>query len=486
MDFSERAFFDSGTGRCPGETAIKRCAGAQHSCRRRFASVYLAGREAEVRNVVRSVILAALVLLATLVFVEPARAAETRTGDRVVIGADEVLRDDLYAGANTVVVDGTVEGDLVAGASRVTVNGEVEGDVMAAAQTVEISGEVGDDARLAGQALRLGEDGGIAGDLLAAGYSLDNRSGSTVGGDLLFGGYQALLDGEVGRDVRGAVGAMEIGGEVGRNVDLEVGGGDEEPAAGFAPGAAVDIPSVEPGLTLTDSARVDGDLAYESPTRADISPGAQVGGSVDFRQTPAGARAAEPSVAAAVALDGLRLFITLFLIGLVLVWAAPGWTGRLADTVRSRPLASLGSGLAALVAALVALVVVLLVVVLLAVVFGLISLGGLVPVVLGIGALAEAAVAVAFALSAVYLAPVLVSFLGGSMMLSRAGLEGLAGRILSLVVGLTLYVLLRAVPVVGTIVAVAVALLGLGALALCLWSELRSCRAGPETGAEAG
>lgn len=427
-------------------------------------------------------ILIVLALLSALVLAGPARAAETRTGDRVVIGPDETLEDDLYAGANTVVVDGTVQGDLVAGASRVTINGEVEGDVIAAAQTVEISGEVGDDARLAGQALQLGDNGDISGDMIAAGYSLENRSGSTVGGDLLFGGYQALVDGDVGRDLRGGVGAMEIGGEVGRNVDVEV-GAEEEPAnASFAPGPGVPIPPVEPGLALTDSARVDGDLAYESPTRADIAPGAQVGGGVDFRQTSADTNAAEPQGAAAIALESLRLFVTLFLIGLVLVWAAPGWTTRLTETVRSRPLASLGSGLAALAAVLIGLIVVLLAVVLLAIVFGLISLGGLVPAVLGVGALAEAAVAIAFALSVAYLAPVVVSLLGGGMLLSRAGLEGLAGRVLSLVAGLILYVLLRAVPVLGTIVALAVALLGVGALVLWLWSALRSRRAEPRTG----
>lgn len=429
------------------------------------------------------VVLAALALLAALVFAGPAWAAETRTGDRVVIGPDETLEDDLYAGANTVVVDGTVEGDLIAGANRVAVNGEVEGDVIAAAQTVEISGEVGDDARLAGQALQLGENGGISDDMIAAGYSLDNRSGSTVGGDLLFGGYQALVGGDVGRDVRGGVGAIEIGGEVGRNVDVEVGDGEEGPVnAGLAPGPGVNIPPVEPGLALTDSARVEGDLAYDSPTRADIAPGAQVGGGVDFRQTSAATNAAEPQGAAAVALESLRLFVTLFLIGLVLVWAAPGWTGRLSDTVRSRPLASLGSGVAAFAAVLIALILVLLAVILLAIVFGLISLGGLIPAVLGVGALAEAAVAVAFAISIAYLAPVVVSLLGGSMLLSRAGLEGLAGRILSLVAGLILYVLLRAVPVLGTLVALAVALLGVGALVLWLWSALRSRRAEPQTG----
>jgi hypothetical protein len=38
-------------------------------------------------------------------------AVNTRSGDRVVIGPNEAVDDDLYVVANEVVVDGTVRGD---------------------------------------------------------------------------------------------------------------------------------------------------------------------------------------------------------------------------------------------------------------------------------------------------------------------------------------------------------------------------------------
>jgi cytoskeletal protein CcmA (bactofilin family) len=127
-------------------------------------------------------ILIGLVLLAVLLAVSPVRGAmETRSGQEVTIGLDEVVEDDLYVTANDVVVDGTIEGDLVAFGRSITVNGTVEGDLIAAGQTVEVGGTVEDDARLAGQALLLGGRASVGDDLLAAGYSLENEPDSTIG-----------------------------------------------------------------------------------------------------------------------------------------------------------------------------------------------------------------------------------------------------------------------------------------------------------------
>ncbi len=41
-----------------------------------------------------------LVVLAALLLVSPAWAVETRSGDEVVIGPDEIIEDDLYVTAN--------------------------------------------------------------------------------------------------------------------------------------------------------------------------------------------------------------------------------------------------------------------------------------------------------------------------------------------------------------------------------------------------
>jgi hypothetical protein len=56
-------------------------------------------------------ILAVLTMLA-LTLVTPARAFDSRTGDTVIIAKGEVINDDLYVTATTIVLDGTVKGDL--------------------------------------------------------------------------------------------------------------------------------------------------------------------------------------------------------------------------------------------------------------------------------------------------------------------------------------------------------------------------------------
>lgn len=430
----------------------------------------------------RLLILASLVLVSALVvlaFASSAWAIETRTGEDVVIAADEVVDDDLYVGANSVTVEGTIEGDIVAAGATIRVDGgTVEGDVNAAGQTIIIDGTVEDDVRVAGQAVLLGENARITDDVIAFGYSLEGSSGSVVGGDLALGGYQALLAGTIEGDVRGGAAGIELAGEVGGNMDVEVdGGGAQNAGAQFAPGPGVQIPDVEPGLTLTDSARIDGDLRYRSSTEADIASGAEIGGEVAYERVARERAEAEPTGISAVLLGSLRLFATLLVVGALTVWLAPGLVNGSAETLRDRPLLSLGWGVLAFAIVAVLFVVVLVVTILLALLFGLLTLGGLVATIIGAGVLAEVVLALAFAVSIGFLAPVVVSFLGGRMLLGSNLPGGIGGRIATLVIGLAIYVVLRAIPIVGAIVALAVILLGLGALCVWAWRGMRPARA---------
>jgi cytoskeletal protein CcmA (bactofilin family) len=423
-----------------------------------------------------------VLVLTNVVFAASAWAVETRSGENVTIGADEVVEDDLYVGAETVTVEGTVQGDLVAVGGTVRVNGgTVEGDLISAGRTVIVNGTVEDDVRIAGQALLVGEDAQITDDLIAAGFSLGTEPGSTVGGELLYGGYQALVAGNVEENVRGAMTAFELSGEVGGNVNVAVDGGGAPPAGGrFAPGPpAVSIPTVEPGLTLTDTARVGGDLHYESSSRGDIASGAQIGGDVAYEQRPAEEVQPAQTGASAVLLESLRRFVVLLLIGLLLVWLTPRLVRGVADTVRSQPLLSLGWGVLDFLIVMVASLLVLAATILLAIVFGLVTLGGLIPAIVSIGVLTDAVLVVAFLISVFYLAPVVVSFLGGRMLLGRFQPERAAGRVLPLVVGVLLYVILRAIPILGAVVALLVVLLGLGALSVWAWRTFRGAPATP-------
>jgi cytoskeletal protein CcmA (bactofilin family) len=416
-------------------------------------------------------------LLAGLVAASPVGALETRSGDEVVIGPDEVIEDDLYVTAGEVVVDGTVRGDLIAFGGSIVVDGTVEGDLIGAARSVVIGGTVEDDVRIAGQTLLLGEGAEVEDDLIAAAFSLENVPDSAVGGTLMYAGYQALLQGTVGEDVNAAANGLELGGEVGANVDAEVDGEDGGPPAFlFAPQA--DLPTVDPGLTLTDSATVGGDLTYESSTEARIDPQAQIEGELIGEERPAEEEEDAYTFADAV-FDHLRSFVALLLVGLILIWIAPNWVRRRAGTVLERPVASLGWGVLGLVAFLALAVAILLATLVLAVILGLLTLGGLVALIVVLGLLAEVVLVLAFWIFTNYLAQIVVSFLAGLLLVEAVRPGRGSGRVLPLVVGLILYVILRAIPVLGALVGLAVVLLGLGALFHWIWAKLRRGRAAP-------
>jgi len=389
---------------------------------------------------------------------------ERRAEDAVLVGPGEVVPDDLYAAGDSVRIQGTVLGDLVAAGREVIVEGTVEGDLIAAAQTVTVTGTVGDDVRIAGQVLHFGPDARVGDDLVSAGYSLEAAAGSVLGGTAVVFGYQALLAGEVGEGVRGALAALELAGPVRGDVEVEVGAAGQAPPSFWPP--PVPIPTVSPGLTVADGARIDGDLAYESPDPAEIAAGAEVAGEVTHREVAAPGEE-EPTVTERL-LDALRRFAALLLVGGLLVVAAPRWTAALADHVRTRPLPALGWGIVLLAASLVAVLLLAVAVGLLASVLGLATLSGLAAAVVGGGVLAELALVIGVVLACVYLAPVVAGLAGGRLALARsaspAATPGRARAFVALALGVLVLVLLGLIPILGRLVGLLALLLGLGAL----------------------
>ncbi|MGX5357772.1 bactofilin family protein [Kocuria sp. KH4] len=419
----------------------------------------------------------ALALTGLLLAAPAGAAADVRNDETVRVAEGEVVDDDLYAAAGEVVVDGTVRGDLVVAAGRVTVNGTVEGDLLAAAQTVVVEGTVGDDARVAGQALSFGDGARVAGDLVAAGYSLQTRPGTEVGGDVLLGAYQGLLAGSIDGDVTAGAAGLALAGAIGGSVQAEVGGPDDARAA-WAPTTQVPVPPVDGGLTLTEQARVAGDLSYRSGAEASIAPGAEVAGEISYERVVVDeAEPAGPDGPLAVLLAGLRRFVTLLLAGLLVLWLLPRTVTGAASVLRARPFLSLGWGVLAVAGVAVAALALLVGAVLLGLGLGLLTLGGLAAAVVAAGVVAHAVLALGLVLAVALLAPVVAGLTGGGLLLRDPAPARFGRRAGALALGLLVYVLLRAVPYLGPVVALLVALLGVGALAVWLWDVVRRRRA---------
>jgi cytoskeletal protein CcmA (bactofilin family) len=433
--------------------------------------------------------LISLICLVLFTLAPMALAFESRGGDTVVIGADEVIEDDLYVGAETFTLDGTVKGDLVVGGSTIEINGTVEGDLLAVGQTVVVKGTVKDDARIAGMALILDSEAQVGDDVMAAGFSMEDRKGSSVGGDFVYAGYQALLAGDVAQDLTVAVGGLQLSGSIGGDVKAEVGEpGEGPPPMFFMPGVP-SMPSVPMGLTVDQGARIGGKLDYTSPSQWSI-PAGVVGGVVTHHMPEI---EVEEEVVVSPArraadwfLGHLRRLVTLLLAGLLMVWVVPSWTEKATGALRAKPLPSLGWGVVSIAAFFFALLVILIVTILVAVVLGVITLGRLAGTTAWTGALTMALLGFFFSIAVTYVTKVVVSLLGGRLILAPLKRDWAEGRIWPLVVGVVLFVIITAIPILGWLVNLVVVLLGLGALWLLGRDIYRQRRAVPvEVEAEA-
>jgi cytoskeletal protein CcmA (bactofilin family) len=428
----------------------------------------------------------ALAALLVLTFITPAQAFDGRGGDKVVIGSDEVVNDDLYVSAQEFVLDGTVNGDVIAFGQILTVNGTVDGDLMAAGQTVVVNGEVTGSIRMAGSVLYIGEQASIRGDIVSAGYSLEVKQGSAVGQDLVFAGAQILLAGDVTRNVQVGTAAFELRGNVGGNVNADVGDADQgqggPPPGMFMPRSTVQIPEVKPGLMIDPSAKIEGDLEYTQSEELTI-PAGVVSGEVT-RTAP---RASDGKAAygeatgqkvAKWALGFVRNSVTLILIGLLLLWLFPFFVRGLSAQLQAKPLPSLGWGAVTWVVFFIALLLVICVTILGGILFGVLTLGQLTGTVIGLGLLSVFALIVGFVLVTTFVAKVVFGAALGKWMLARANSPLAEHRYWPMVVGVLITVAVIALlsfPLIpgflGGLLNFAIVLFGLGAL--WLWGRER-------------
>ncbi|MCB8978748.1 MAG: hypothetical protein H6657_15115 [Ardenticatenaceae bacterium] len=417
----------------------------------------------------KTVRLLVLMSLLLFIFVPSAMAFEGRGDDTVTIEAGELVEDDLYVSANTFVLDGTIRGDLVVAASEIVINGTIEGDLLAGGQFVEINGTIADDARIAASAIEMGEGAEIGGDLIAAGYSLHGKSGSLVSNDLVFAGFQALLAGDVNEDVWVGVNSLQVNGRIGGNITAEVGGDDSAPPVNpyqFMPNVP-SIPIIPSGLTVGDAAKIGGDFNYRSPKSFNV-PDNAVEGDVDFTQeTVSVDTVSQPSTGQAV-WRHVRRFITLVLIGVLLVWLVPNFVPHLSEQLKEKPVPSLGWGALVYFGVPVLIIVLIVAAILLASFFGMLQFGNLSGAVIFVSLAVGFAFMVAFVLVLLYLTKIIVGYFVGHQILQRLSPTLADTTYWSLLLGLLLVVAVIAIPYLGGLVNWIIAIVGVGALWL-LW-----------------
>jgi hypothetical protein len=372
----------------------------------------------------------------------------------------------------TVIVDGVINGDLVAAGGNVVVNGKVNGSLMMAGRTLVLNGQVLGTVYSAGAAITVGPQATVARNLFFAGYSYTAAFGSVIGRDNVLAGYQAILKGEVQRDLLATLGALELNGVIGRNVMATVAEPDTVSPQFWMPwdGGPELPPSVAPGLRIGSDAKIAGKLMYTSPQKQsgaiETTP---VGGIVynPPQATTTGATTTPtttPNATAAWAWARLREFVSLLIVGLLALWLLPGFFARVAEQTQVQPwLAAAWGILVGLVGYGGALLAVFLIIMAVAGLTAL-TLAGLATSVFGLGFSTWSVAFTLFLLLGAYGSKVVVLYPLSHALLEKILPQWNAYRIVPLVVGIFCFVLLRSIPYLGVLLEIAITLIGLGAM----------------------
>lgn len=425
-----------------------------------------------------------LALLLLLGLTGTALAVDFRGGDTVTIGKDEVIDDDLVVSGATVVIDGVINGDLVAAGDNIIVNGKVNGSLIMAGRALALNGQVGGTVYSAGAAITVGPQANIVRNLFFAGYSYTAASGSVIGRDNILAGYQAILKGEVQRDLLATLGALELNGAIGRNVMATVAESGAAAPQFFMPwGNGPELPpSVAPGLRIGPEAKIVGRLMYSSPQEQSGAIQTTPVGGIAYSQpqtTTDGAATPNltPNATAVWAWARLREFVSLLVIGLLALWWLPVFFTKVGEQTKTHPwLAATWGTLVGLVGyggALLAAFLIILVVAGLAA----LTLAGLAATAFGLGFSTWSVAFTLFLLLGAYGSKLVVLYPLSHALLEKILPQWNAYRIVPLAVGILFFVLLRSIPYLGVLLEIAVTLIGLGAM----WLVFRERFAKPVT-----
>jgi cytoskeletal protein CcmA (bactofilin family) len=376
------------------------------------------------RHICRGLAVILIVALLMILSAVSVLAFDARSGMAVTVASGEVVDDDLYVAAETIIIDGTVDGDLWAAGNTITVNGIVNGSVMAAGMIVNINGDIAHAVRAVAETINI--NGDVGGDVITGCGNVNIVSTARVGGDLLFGADIAGIDGLIEGNIKGTGSEVTISNGVNGNIELKV-----------------------ESLTISSTANIGGDLSYTSEEEADIQSGAQIAG---------GTTHTLPEVKPEVKKDWTKVFpfvlffgvlakvlnfLMALVTGVVIIFLVPKKLTSITDAIGTRPGPSAGWG---------AMILFLTPIAALIVCFTIIGI----PVGL---------ITLALYGTALYLAQIPVGLFIGRWIIGRFRVvEGKAIMVGALAVGLAILKLLSLIPYFSFFVGFVVVLFGLGAV----------------------
>src|SRR3989339_503841 len=197
-----------------------------------------------------------LLFVATMLLCLPMVTLAAGSADEnVFVPKDRVVSTNYFQAGNSIDISGTLEKDAYLAGQVITVDGVIKGDLFGAGNVLRINGTVEGSVRFAGQTVII--NGKVGRNIMVLGNTLVISPDANIGWDTMFVGNLLEIKGDVAGSVLMAGSMLKLDGNVAGMVNTEV-----------------------DSLTLSDSAKVGGNVEYKSAKDADISESAVVGGEI--------------------------------------------------------------------------------------------------------------------------------------------------------------------------------------------------------------
>ncbi|HSG16771.1 MAG TPA: polymer-forming cytoskeletal protein [Anaerolineae bacterium] len=391
----------------------------------------------------RLLVILLLILLGLAAITGSAQAQDLVAGESIPAGT--TFDNDAFLSGDNVVIDGTVNGDVLAVGRRVTINGQVTGSLVAAAEVVNVNGDVGGSVYAAAATLEANEAAAVDRSLYFIGAQLNTDPASQVDRDLVAAALGAQLAGNVGRDVKVVVGPLAL---------IE---------------RVFDLLNIETGFQILPSSA----LAPENqpPDVASRPVGDQ---RWSVLASPARAQNDSPNQAQTTGewfLIRLRQMAQFLIVGGLVSWLFPVNFSRWSDSLRRRPMASGLYGFVGFVTGFAGVFLLTLLVLVIGIGLAILTLRGLAITTWGLGFSTTALLFAIFMVFLLFISKVIVSYVTGLIILERLLPRAANHRFWPMLLGLIIYVLLRAIPYLGLGIGFLVTIFGLGAAMLALASR---------------
>jgi cytoskeletal protein CcmA (bactofilin family) len=367
-----------------------------------------------------AVVMGAIAL--ALAFAPAGQAAEVKHGDpNYTLPAGENIHTDLIVFGDSSTIDGDVEGDVISWSRSLTINGHVKGDVIAFSQTIRVNGPVGGNVRVFCQSLFL--ENVVTRNVMAWAGDLTLNEKAKIDGSLTVGSGDAELNGELTGDLLAGTGDLTINGLLDRNALIHSG-----------------------KLVIGPKAEIKGQVKYHGRQQPETSSTAKLGSPIEVTIEK---RHSDTSYSSPhFYWHQILLWGASFVFGLAMLLLMPGFFFDAAGACK-RTMPAIGFGALFLIALPI---------------LGIIVCITIVGIGVGIAALM-------FWVIAIYAAQVIVgTWLGDQLLGETVGVGPALGR---MALGLLILRVIGRVPYLGVWFSSLVICLGLGAIVLAIYRNMR-------------